>query len=389
MISKMVQVLAVLAVVLGLTLVDVPVVGAIPSATPAKVPIKVTGIDGTLELHSTITVTVENLRKYLEKPCKDPKKFVLYLNWRPIKGVHPKLVGGQDQLQFDIRRTADSKEEWNALLGRPSSLSREVTVSVGYEKENPVESAIKPELVIVNKSWLRGFAIFFLIILIALGYLAKTTAIIRDPGSGQQVRERPYSLGRTQMAFWFFLVAVSYVFIWMITGDLESLTGSIVALTGISAGTALGSVAVEAIKQNKAKNKLRGLEHERAVLKKGLGKLDSQLTEKPTDPKASDWNKEKAEKETRLEEVAQEINALKVKTPPSTSKGFFRDILSDAEGVSVHRFQIFVWTIILGVIFVVSIYRNLAIPQFSETLLALMGISSGTYIGFKFPEKKA
>jgi hypothetical protein len=27
-------------------------------------------------------------------------------------------------------------------------------------------------------------------------------------------------------------------------------------------------------------------------------------------------------------------------------------------------------------------------PQFNDTLLTLMGISGGTYIGFKFPEKK-
>ena len=48
----------------------------------------------------------------------------------------------------------------------------------------------------------------------------------------------------------------------------------------------------------------------------------------------------------------------------------------------------FAWTLILGVIFIGSVYKDLAMPEFNVTLLGLMGISSGTYLGFKFPEKK-
>ena len=62
--------------------------------------------------------------------------------------------------------------------------------------------------------------------------------------------------------------------------------------------------------------------------------------------------------------------------------------MTDASGYSFHRFQIFAWTIVLGIIFVSSVYNNLTMPEFSTALLGLMGLSSGTYIGFKFPEKK-
>jgi len=44
--------------------------------------------------------------------------------------------------------------------------------------------------------------------------------------------------------------------------------------------------------------------------------------------------------------------------------------------------------VVLGIMFVSSVYNNLTMPEFSATLLGLMGISSGTYIGFKFPEQK-
>jgi hypothetical protein len=71
------------------------------------------------------------------------------------------------------------------------------------------------------------------------------------------------------------------------------------------------------------------------------------------------------------------------------SHGFFEDILTDNVGISFHRFQMFVWTAVLALIFISSVYRQLAMPEFSETLLALMGISSGTYMGFMIAEPKS
>ena len=72
------------------------------------------------------------------------------------------------------------------------------------------------------------------------------------------------------------------------------------------------------------------------------------------------------------------------------SKGFITDVLRDSSGsISLHRFQMFVWTLVLGVIFISSVYKSLSMPQFSATLLGLMGISSGTYLGFQVPETKA
>jgi len=56
--------------------------------------------------------------------------------------------------------------------------------------------------------------------------------------------------------------------------------------------------------------------------------------------------------------------------------------------LQLSSFSDFRVTIVLGIIFVSSVYNNLSMPEFSTTLLGLMGISSGTYIGFKFPEKK-
>jgi hypothetical protein len=98
-------------------------------------------------------------------------------------------------------------------------------------------------------------------------------------------------------------------------------------------------------------------------------------------------NKQLQNSRQRLSQVNQQIQGLTPATDTSISKGFVRDILSDGGGYSFHRYQIVAWTIVLGIIFISSVYNNLTMPEFSTTLLGLMGISSGTYIGFKFPEK--
>ncbi len=44
-----------------------------------------------------------------------------------------------------------------------------------------------------------------------------------------------------------------------------------------------------------------------------------------------------------------------------------------------------VWTVVLGFVFVTKVVYDLAMPEFSATVLALVGISAGTYVGFKLP----
>jgi hypothetical protein len=68
------------------------------------------------------------------------------------------------------------------------------------------------------------------------------------------------------------------------------------------------------------------------------------------------------------------------------SEWWFIDILSDANGVSFHRFQLAAWTLILGVVFAASAYRDLTMPVFDATLMGLLGLSAATYLGLKIPE---
>jgi hypothetical protein len=66
-----------------------------------------------------------------------------------------------------------------------------------------------------------------------------------------------------------------------------------------------------------------------------------------------------------------------------------RDLLTDSTGYSFHRVQIFAWTLVLGLFFLHQVWARLSMPEFGANLLALMGFSSGTYLGFKLPERQS
>ena len=82
----------------------------------------------------------------------------------------------------------------------------------------------------------------------------------------------------------------------------------------------------------------------------------------------------------------------RAKTLAQRNRGqLLKDLLSEDEGegrvITFHRFQIVGWTLILGVVFVSEVLSKLSMPVFDATLLTLMGISSGTYLGFKVSAK--
>src|SRR6185503_9061914 len=207
---------------------------------------------------------------------------------------------------------------------------------------------------------------------------------------------RPYNLGRTQMAFWFFLIYASYMTIWLITSALDTITASLLALMGISAGTALSEAMIDSGKLSANADQMQSLSAEKQSLEQTIPELQTQIDAlnaktnlSPEDTSNRDsLNKQVQDRRARLALINPQLEQLAASADAAVSKGFIRDILRDASGYSFHRFQIFAWTIILGIIFVSSVYNNLTMPEFSATLLGLMGLSSGTYIGFKFPEQK-
>jgi hypothetical protein len=178
---------------------------------------------------------------------------------------------------------------------------------------------------------------------------------------------RPYSLAQTQMTWWFCIIVASYLYIAFTASSgvkLPNVEGGITTqaliLLGIGAGTALGAAMIEQVKSDNVST----LSQFQAVV--------AQLRATPEPANAADLR-------TQRDELA----------PQLASQSFLRDILTDVDGISLHRFQALVWTVVLGGMFISNVLMNDAMPVFSATLLALLGISNGTYLGFKVPEQPA
>ncbi|HKO62531.1 MAG TPA: hypothetical protein VJV03_15305 [Pyrinomonadaceae bacterium] len=377
-----------------------PTAIASPVTSPTPVPEpRVIAIEGNLQLDDLIKVQLEGLNDWAEE--NDPTKLVPYINGLAIRGNYPQEIHpSKNHLQFHLEITPDNKEMWIDLLGEPHVARKPVAFSVGFEDKSPFDSAIdqtRPVLLtVISPTYGLIALVVVLLTFILLIWLARKTNLIRD-GSECPVKGklRPYNLGRTQMAFWFFLIYASYMTIWLITGALDTITASLLALMGISAGTALSEAMIDSGKLSANADQLQSLSAEKQSLEQTIPELQIQIdalnaktTLSPEDTSNRDsLNKQVQDRRARLALITPQLEQLEASADAAVSKGFIRDILRDASGYSFHRFQIFAWTLVLGIIFVSSVYNNLTMPEFSATLLGLMGLSSGTYIGFKFPEK--
>ncbi len=283
-------------------------------------------------LDDRISIHVQNFSNLLKQVNGNCSAIVLFINGMAVKGLQPESCDNvAGHVRYLLRRTPDAEDVWHKLLGSPHHYAKAVSISVGSDAQFSISSDVTAfELESIPRQW------FFLFLVLAVAFLffvvtiCMRTAIIRSGSTDLPARQRPFSLSLFQMVFWFCLVVIAYVFMWLINDELDTITESVLALIGIGAATAIGATMID---------------------------------------------KSKAQAGTVVTNLA--------------SRGFVHDVLSDGEGISLHRFQMFVWTLVLGVIFVASVYKNLAMPEFSTTLLGLMGISSGTYLGFKVPEKTA
>jgi len=181
-------------------------------------------------------------------------------------------------------------------------------------------------------------------------FMKEAAKIPRFVGKEMKDIPRPFSLARTQFGIWTVIVASTYVYLVICSvctcgGCFLKIADSATALAllGISAGTAgLASI---------------------------IDQSQSEASSAAATPSATP--------------------AANPRTQNEPSKGFFMDILSDENGVSIHRFQNLVWTIVAIAVYLTHIdATSCKLPELDGTLLALSGISSAAYLGLKMNENK-
>ena len=348
-----------------------------------------------LKLRDDLEVRVANLRTLLnQQHCasKDGRQhgIALYLDDQPIADLAPFPPTDPDSgvLRFRLTRSEAARDIWTRLLGKPSWTSRSTKVSVGLVDRFAVPSRASIQFAVLPHAWFLFWGVLFAALLILFVTLARRSGLLRDdtaePEAGHQ---RPYSLARTQAAWWFFLVLASYLFIGMVTGDFStSITGTVLVLLGVSAGTTIGSALIDSTKATP---------EDKAKQAAAIGQLDAKLTQVDTAIVAENQklaaNPGDVVAATVKADLVSELEAIKSRSRKlhNQSEHFVIDLLSDADGVNFHRFQMVAWTLVLSIVFAIEVYREVAMPQFSETLLGLMGISAGTYLGLKVPESTA
>lgn len=320
-----------------------------------------------LSFGDDVTLAVEHARNMTFDDVTEPapSRLVLFLDGKALPGTSAMVGPSQTDedgvtttlLTYRLSHnvlTPEGRANWKAVLTSAQAGER-LTVSTGLEKGAPAESSAQVDFVILRSG--RLILWFFVAVagLVIFLLIALRTNALRDgePQSPDSKDKRAFSLARVQMAVWTALVFYAYLFIWILTGDYKAtIPASIVGLMGISLGTFGVASAIDNSNLTKNKEKLKKTE---------------------ADPKAA----------------SEQIEKLKERTAVAPSSGqFFPDIATSDEGTSLHRLQFILWTVALAVIFVVTVWRTLAMPEFNATLLGLMGLTSGTYAALKVPENK-
>lgn len=203
--------------------------------------------------------------------------------------------------------------------------------------------------------WFALVAALFLVAFFR--HFGRTDAITPIAGVPMPSNYRaPYSLARFQLLWWSGIVTASYVAILTITGSMDTITTGTMALMGIVGGT-----SVLAAFQDRRPSDDDTRRHQHAAVYLAAAAAN------PPDQTAM---------AASLAEVY----------PPS--QGLLPDLLSDAAGYNIHRLQLLAWTGVLGITFLYEVTRTLGMPELSANLLALTGISNGTYFGFKMQEQQ-
>lgn len=333
------------------------------------------------------------LNSAIQQGLITPQKLILHINDYPLSGLTPQAFDN-NQLRFQLIRTEESLDAWNAILGGSLKFQpRSIAVSVGCPESIAIESKIQP-IELYLRTGISGSFLFLFGLLLWL-FLRFSRDSIRDDSQvpsfsyntsedneipyksrgissianqliGKRYKNKPpFSLGRTQMAWWFFIVTGSFMFILARTGDFTNIMNSqALILIGISAGTGVGAVFIDDGKNS-------SLAHKVDKLETGIQSLEKKSNLSSTET-------------VSLQKQKEELKKVQSAIPKSC--GFIKDLLNNKNSVSFHRYQIFVWTIILGIIFLIEVVSNLKFPEFDSTLLTLQGISAGTYLGFKLPE---
>lgn len=297
----------------------------------------------------------------LDSVRKNFNQYRLWINGICFPNMKPLFINESEPgLVFRLERDTAKNSPWQLYYSNPNywKTHRNSVIKLGtLTKEFQPISTPHTINLYTSHLWMRWifYPAFILLVLVIIWFgraLLKDTALFTSRGAKISfitkdeddtnaaagiinIKKVPYSLARLQFLLWLLVILFGMLHIWIITDVLISPTGSTLLLLGISGGTFyLGNL------------------------------LDT--------PSGGGTPLAPAE-------LASFIN-------DNQSKNLIFDVLNNGQSISLHRMQLLIFTVFLCCYFVTVVIGDLIIPQISDTLLALMGISSTMYAGVKTTE---
>lgn len=288
-----------------------------------------------LYLNSYLAVEVRNIKLFDAKVSRSKKPPILYFSDVAMRSLKPVCIDKDNGFVIYYLDQADSSiracDPYFTNMVSPWPINN---ITLGFSNTAPLPTdAYGYSLFQIDRNafWIMLCMIGFVICLFIL--LIRQSSLLQVGPDGSQ-----YSLAYTQIAFWTLIVLISYIYLWLATQNYNSLTASALIIMGISAATTSGS---------------------RLISKR---RYQSGLASRPKDGDNAMLSENVYIRDTR---------------------GFMNDLFCDDNGSSISRWQMVLWTGIMGLVFLWVVVREKKMPEFGDYQLMLLGISSGAYLLLK------
>lgn len=260
-----------------------------------------------------------------------------------INGIHltrllPQQLSGNNELTFILKNnTIDETGLKLSDIINPRGINS-ISVNIGVVNNRGELLYARNDFSLVfdrhgPKRTVIGMILFLILIWVIFKMSKKGNIIGNMLKDSCKIDNKPYSLSKSQLAFWTLIIIFAFIYIWMRTSQLIEISDTILVLLGISMGTNIGGRVID---QNDLSNPEIKMRH-------------------------------------------QNVNS---------SGSFLSNIMSDSTGMSIHRFQNVIFSIVIGSYFLFEVFTTNVIPDLNTNLLVLMGISSAGYLVIKNGENR-
>lgn len=343
-----------------------------------------------------LVVTVDGLGALPRDGSRTADSLMLFVNGYAIRDTRGQPVGFTgNEVSFRLGYTQASRDAWTAILSGSSLRPRRVRIGVGFpggRELRPVNEA-RPATIVFRpfnelRLWASGLG--FVLALAGFVYMVFRSGVLRDSAeeSGRPMHERPFSLGRAQAAAWFFAIVAGFLYIRLVSDDYNSLNAQALMLLGLGTLTQAASGLVDNTLRDRARATLARMRPRLARMRSEVAEMQALEGATTTPAALAQLRTTLAVSRETMDDAALQVRRAEAVLAGAPSKGFVADLVSDAQGVSLPRFQMAVWTVILIGIYITEVTTTWSMPTFNPELLGLMGISGGAFVGFKLVERQ-